>query len=50
MYFVASILYFVAENNDRKLGMPATQAAHENEIWNDMYDIQINYNKTSESD
>ena len=48
MYFVASTLYFTAQNNDRKLGMPTTQASHKNDIWNVMYDIQIN--KTSESD
>ena len=45
-----STLYFTAQNNDRKLGMPTTQASHKNEIWNVMYDIQINYDKTSESD
>ena len=50
MYFVASTLYFTAQNNDRKLGMSTTQASHKNDIWNVMYDIQINYNKTSESD
>ena len=50
MYFVASTLYFIAQNNDRKLGMPTTQASHKNEIWKVMFDIQINYNKTSESD
>ena len=46
MYFVVSTLYFTAQNDDRKLGMPTTQASHKNEIWNTMYDIQINYNKT----
>ena len=50
MYFVASTLYFIAQNNHKKLGMPTTQASHKNEIWNVMYDTQINYNKTSESD
>ena len=41
MYFVANTLYFTAQNNDRKLGMPTTQASHKNEIWNVMYDIYI---------
>ena len=50
MYLAASTLCFIAQNNDRKLGMPTTQASHKNEIWNVMYNIQINYNKTSESD
>ena len=48
MYFVASTLYFVAQNNDRKLGMPTTQASHKNELWNVMYDIQINKAPESE--
>ena len=47
MYFVATTLYFTAQNNDRKLG---NNLHNKNEIWNVMYDIQINYNKTSESD
>ena len=45
MYLVVSTLYFIAQNDDRKLGMPTTQASHKNYIWNVMYDIQINYNK-----
>ena len=50
MYFVVSTLYFIAQNDDRKLGMLTTQASRKNEVWNVMYDIQINYNKTSERD
>ena len=45
MYLVVSALCFIAQNDDRKLGMPTTQASHKNYIWNVMYDIQINYNK-----
>ena len=47
MYFVATTLYFTAQNNDIKLG---NKLHNKNEIWNVMYGIQINYNKTSESD